>query len=90
MAAVAIWEWMYQYEPVVKTDGNFVVRVDSGFDPSLGVVEQLPQLNWYQPIIDSNIPLAGPKLACPPPHVTEHVFVQIPDELLGQQITTAG
>src|SRR5947208_8987189 len=86
MTAIAVREHVNEDKPVMKSHGDFVGWIGSEFDPGSAVVEQSAQLHRYQPVVNPDIPLTGPELACPPPHVAQHLPMQVLDESFAQQI----
>ena len=57
-------------------------------DPYLRIIEQVPDGDRDLIMRDSEIALAGPECACPPPDVAQHSAVQVQDEFLRQKVAS--
>src|SRR5450432_1717946 len=86
MTAVAVREWVNLHKPVMEANRDFVGRIDLLVDPDFHVIEKHAQLYWDLPMVDSDVPWAGSKATRPPPHVAEHVFVQVLNEFLDKYV----
>jgi hypothetical protein len=89
VAAIAVREGVDPRQPVMKAHCDLVGRIRVIFHPGFNVVDQLAELRGDQPVVDADVALAGPQSSGPPPHVTQHAPVKIPDELLAQQVPPA-
>jgi hypothetical protein len=70
----------------MKPHRNLIRWPGTRLYPHPGILQQQPKLSRNPPKLNAQITLCQPQLPGPSPNLSQHVPVQIPHELLSQQI----
>lgn len=76
MPAVAVGEWVDEYESIVETDGDFICRECLVFDPEAGILHERSKLGPNLVKRHADVAIAVADRSRPAPDASQHPLVQ--------------